>query len=219
MRPPLNDIQIPHSALIYNLNHTTRDKKVYGRDAFGRFRSGAWGRDLAGNEVFGKDVWAGYHPPFDLSAPDGAWHGATDLMGDIQVVHSIAPGEVKVRRPNDNYGGFLAIMHDLPNGGHFLAVYRHLISNYPEGIIVKEGEPLGRLADINGVHLHLEILSLVDLWDYERMDEEEAKGFFIRYARSDGNLRSQMSTSWLAACGITYPCFTYVGLKFIEHWN
>lgn len=215
MIPPLKSITYSHSALIYNLNRGGKTA-TYGRDCYGRLKSGAWGRRRVDGKirlVTGEDVWQGYHPPMNLDGLDGFWHGATDLVGEMQPFYAIAPGEVMGAKPQT-----LAIAHDLPNGSHCLAIYRHVKSPYKKGMIVREGEQLGRLANIAGTHCHLEIHSLIDLWDYGRIDHDESRGFFMRYPGDDDNLRSQMSTSWLVSCGLSYPFYTYCALKLIEHW-
>ena len=221
MQSPLKHIKRSHSALIYNLNHTDFDNEHYGRDEYGRFKDGGWGRANA-RTLYGKDIWNGYRPPMfacdgNLLITDGAWHGATDIIAAPQDFYAIADGIVRGIRGRGS-SGVICIQHYSVKGD-FWAVYRHVVPCVKIGDKVKMGDKLGTLYDWgSNTHLHLEIHSPEKLWDLERISNDESKGFYIWYKVGD-KIRSQMSTSWLRGCGLTYPFYSYVGLKLIEHWQ
>jgi len=184
-----------HSGLVYNLQAFRRH-----RDGYGRAEDGAWGQ-YRGERFYGEDVWQGRIIP-TRGTEDGCWHGAIDLVprgGKQLPVHAVAAGVV-VRRSVKSGGNYSALLvqHEM-DGFHFYAIYQHLAARgLPAvGRELSRGDILGRLAPLSsGVHLHFELHSPADLWDYTRIDPVTARGFYIEYT-AQNKLRSQFSSRFL----------------------
>ncbi len=212
---PLNpdDLCNIHSGLVYNLGAFRRH-----RDGYGRAEDGAWGL-CRGERFWGEDVWQGRITP-PRGTDDGCWHGAIDLVprgGKQLAVCAVAAGEV-VRRSVKSAGNYSAVLvrHEV-EGLKFYAIYQHLAGRgLPAvGRELEPGDVIGRLAPLSGgVHLHFELHSPVDLWDYARIDAATARGFYIAYTEQN-RLRSQFSARFLPDDLV--PHFCYNGWAWLAH--
>lgn len=212
---PLNpdDLCNIHSGLVYNLQAFRRH-----RDGYGRAEDGAWGLSR-GKRVYGEDVWQGKVIP-PRGTDDGCWHGAIDLVprgGKQLAVYAMAAGVV-VRRSVKTGGNYCAVLvrHKMEEL-HFYTIYQHLAGRgLPAvGRELAQGDIVGRLAPLSGgVHLHFELHSAVDLWDFARIDPTTARGFYMEYT-AQNKLRSQFSSRFMP--DDLEPHFCYNGWAWLAH--
>jgi hypothetical protein len=109
---------------------------------------------------------------------------------------------VVVRRSIKSSGNYSAVLvRYAVDELHFYAIYQHLAGRgLPAvGRELARGDAIGRLAPLSGgVHLHFELHSPVDLWDYTRIDTATAPGFYMEYT-AQNKLHSQFSARFLSA--------------------
>jgi murein DD-endopeptidase MepM/ murein hydrolase activator NlpD len=99
----------------------------------------------------------------------------------------------------------------------FYAIYQHLSGRGLPAVsrLLAPGDVIGMLAPLsNGVHLHFELHSAADLWDYARIDPAIARGFYLEYT-AQNKLRSQFSSRFLP--DDLEPHFCYNGWAWLAH--